>query len=142
MGRRSRLKKGEKITYAKLKRRVALADHVKARNFTHQEVDIIVDTFIGMMIESLVEFDEVHIPRFGIIYRQLHRKRRLLTPLTKEETWIPPHYEVLFRASRYLRQKLGFYKANDKDWIQKGKKKELGIEDDDSDKSGDVPTDL
>lgn len=142
MARRSRLKDGEKITYLELKRRVALSKHIKARNFTHQEVNMVIDTFIGLAIEALVEFDEIKIPRFGTLYRQLHRKRRLINPKTKEEEWVPPHYEVLFRASRYLRQKLGFYKANDKEYLERGVKKELGIEDDKSDKSGNLPTDF
>ena len=139
MPKRKRLQDKESISYREVKRRVAKLDHIKAKSFTYQDVEIITDTFIGQLIESLVDYEEVHIPRFGYLYRNVRTGRRVLDPRTKEELWIKPHYEVRFRIARYFRQKLGFFRSNDKDFERK---KIQPRSEDSPTTEEDLPTDL
>lgn len=107
MAKRSRKPERTKIPYREVVKRIARKKQIRAKNLTHGDVTLILDTFLDEMLECLVEYEEVPIRGFGLFYRYERAKRRLLHPETKEEIVVAPHFDISFKMGSRMRRKMG-----------------------------------
>lgn len=108
MGKRSRRPERTKINFKELQKRVAHSENVQKRRLTRADVSTVLESFIEQMLESIIEFEEIHIRGFGQLYRFEKAKRRVIHPQTKEELIIAPHFEVNFKMGSEMKRALGF----------------------------------
>lgn len=104
---RSRKPKRSKISFVKLIQRVASNPKCKDRNFTIQDVNLVLRTFISELTKALIEFEEVHVWGFGYFYRYMRARRETQHPQTGERIVIAPHYDLKFRMGLYFKRLFG-----------------------------------
>lgn len=75
----------------------------KKRDMTKKDAEILVDTVLDSITESIVSGDKVLISGFGTFKINDRKARRGISPKTQEEIVIPASKTVIFKPSNRLK---------------------------------------
>lgn len=73
-------------------------------NLSKKAVGEMVESFVGMMVNSLKAGIDVKIPALGVLRKKITKARTAINPRTKEQVQVPSKKVVRFRASKALKE--------------------------------------
>ncbi len=90
------------MTKSQLVERVASS----ARHISKRDIEIVVDTLFGSMMEALVRGERIEIRGFGSFRVRVRKAREGFNPKTREPIPIPAKRKPLFRVAKELRERI------------------------------------
>lgn len=75
-------------------------------DYPKQDVEMIVDEFLGLIEDSIIKEEEVKISNFGVFYKKSRLPRKGTNPSNGAPIVIPANSTAGFRPSKILKAKL------------------------------------
>lgn len=81
-------------------------NHLEDLGLSNRTVTQVLNAFIEVYKQSIIEAERVEIRNFGVMNSRLMRGMPINHPETKEELLAPPYYRIAFKPSRAFKKSL------------------------------------